>query len=150
MKWGFYDRHCILSLLRQCGTFAMRFEATVIGNPASKKTGQRIVRWGKRPGIMQSVKYKRWEAAAIPQLRIAWHAVGGREPYAGAVHVKALFYREDRRRVDLSNLLESVADALERAGVIVNDHQIESWDKSRRLYDPAKPRVELVITEFVA
>ncbi len=64
------------------------------------------------------------------------------------VHIQFLFYRGDRRRVDLSNLYEFAQDALQEAGVIEDDYLIESHDGSRRLYDKLNPRTEIIISDF--
>lgn len=55
----------------------------------------------------------------------------------------------DRRsRPDLINLEEATADILERAGIIINDRNIVSWDGSRIVgIDKQNPRVEIEIME---
>jgi Holliday junction resolvase RusA-like endonuclease len=62
------------------------------------------------------------------------------------VEVKALFFMDTKRKVDLINLEESIADILERAGIIENDNLILSWDGSRIAgVDKNNPRVEIEI-----
>lgn len=69
-------------------------------------------------------------------------------PISYRMHVKFLFYRGDRRVVDLSNLYEHPQDSLQRAGIIANDSLIESHDGSRKLYDKKNPRTEIYIEKF--
>lgn len=46
------------------------------------------------------------------------------------------------------NLEEATADILERAGIIINDRNIVSWDGSRIVgIDKQNPRVEIEIME---
>lgn len=53
-----------------------------------------------------------------------------------------------RRRVDLSNLLNSTLDILVHYGVLLDDNRniVYSVDGSRVLYDKASPRTEIEIT----
>ncbi len=50
---------------------------------------------------------------------------------------------------DLSNLYELPQDSLQKAGIILNDTQIESHDLSRRLYSD-KPRLDIFILKYDA
>lgn len=49
---------------------------------------------------------------------------------------------------DLSNLIQGPEDALQKAGVILNDKQIESFDGTRRHYDSDKTLLEIIILPF--
>src|ERR1017187_7823878 len=66
-------------------------------------------------------------------------------PLTIGVNVCALIYRA-RAVGDLDNYLHAVGDALQKAGVLANDKQIEGWDHSRKLIDRECPRVEIEIT----
>lgn len=122
---------------------------TIVGPPRTKKTSQRILRApGGRPFVMPSKVSRAWGKDAIYQLdrqkpHPKWPAI------AGPVSVRALFYR-DADRGDLTNYEQGVGDALQGAGIIVNDKQIESWDGSRKLIDRANPRVEIFIEPMEA
>ncbi|MBR4152061.1 MAG: RusA family crossover junction endodeoxyribonuclease [Selenomonadaceae bacterium] len=111
--------------------------------PISKKNSQQIFvnRQTGKPFIMPSKKYKQYEAAAV------WYIPRGKR-IDFAVNVKALFYMETRRRVDLTNLLEALDDALVKAGLLADDccTVIQSHDGSRVLYDKQNPRTEVYIT----
>ena len=73
----------------------------------------------------------------VGKTRVA--AVGaprGRTPrMTGPVRVSATFYR-DRNAGDLVGYMQALADALQKAGVLVDDRQIVSWgrhhDEQRR------------------
>ena len=119
---------------------------TITGNPIPKKTSNRVVRAGKRIRILPSERHEAWLKSALWQLRAGWRS---KSPLAGELWACAVFYRADRRRVDLSNLIESVGDVLERAGIIENDYNVTSWDGSRRLVDPSHPRVVITLREAV-
>ena len=64
------------------------------------------------------------------------------------VNVKATFYMPTRRRVDLTNLLESIDDVLVKGRVIEDDNSniLFSHDGSRVFYDKENPRTEVEIT----
>lgn len=123
-------------------------EITVPLAPITKKNSMRIVRnrkTGKRR-IMPSQQYMDYEAEAV------WYCIGAgvRCPIEEPVEVKCLFYMPTRRRVDLTNLLESIDDVLVRAGVLLDDHSgiIVSHDGSRVLYDKDNPRTEVYIADY--
>lgn len=116
--------------------------------PVTKKNSMRIMRnrkTGKRR-IMPSQQYMDYEAEAL------WHCKRARvqRPIEEPVEVKCLFYMPTRRRVDLTNLLESIDDVLVRAGVLKDDHSgiIVSHDGSRVLYDKDNPRTEVYIADY--
>lgn len=116
--------------------------------PVTKKNSQRIMHSSKTGAsfIMPSQKYIDYEAEAV------WHCkkAGVHEPIDYPVEVKCLFYMPTKRRVDLTNLLESVDDVLVRSGVLKDDHSgiIVSHDGSRVLYDKDNPRTVLFIREM--
>lgn len=115
----------------------------ILGAPPVKKNRMQIVTNPKiaRPFLVPNQKYKKWRSHAVQQLKSEWRDV----PLSDFLHVRALFFLPNARRVDLSNLLEAPADALEEAGVIENDYFISSWDGSRRMLDRNNPRIELTV-----
>ena len=122
------------------------------GIPRTAKNSQRIFR-NKRTGaafIVAGKSAESWGAQAVRQLIEQYSNLRHRANHTADcritqdVHVKALIYR-DRRVGDLDNFEHAIGDALQKAGVIKNDSQIESWDGSRKLLDKARPRVELTI-----
>lgn len=109
--------------------------------PRTKKTSNRVLRFGKFNKIMPSEAFIDFQNAALPHLQ-QQHA--GREPIATPVNVRATFYR-DANRGDLVGYMTALADVLEKAGVVANDKWIMGWDGTRLDKDAARPRVELEI-----
>jgi Holliday junction resolvase RusA-like endonuclease len=114
---------------------------TIFGAPRTKKTHNRIVRAGRRQRVLPSETFERWQAAAVPQMRIAW---SGRIAITYPVNVRAVFYRAANRG-DLIGYMQALADALETAGVLENDKHVVSWDGTRMAVDRVRPRVEVEI-----
>jgi len=56
-----------------------------------------------------------------------------------------IFYRKRKRKIDLSNLLQSIEDAMVRGGVIMDDSQIKSFDGSRVYFGHDDERVEITL-----
>jgi len=125
---------------------------TILGTPRTKKNSpslsiRRVTRFrrGKLktraiPVIRSNPNSKKWEESAKWQLANQWR----RSPLEGPVEVTARVFRE-RAAGDLINYLQAIADALERAKVLVDDVQIVSWDGSRLDKDASRPRVELTV-----
>ena len=63
------------------------------------------------------------------------------------VNVKAVFYTQTRRKIDLTNLLEAVDDMLVYTDVLADDNRdvIAGHDGSRVFYDKKNPRIEIEI-----
>jgi len=138
---AFIDLRSLSSLQERTGGV---WKTTIVGNPATKKTSNRIFRVRGRIVVAPSAANAIWARSAIPQLKTCWN----RPPLTLPVQVAARFFRRDNRRVDLVNLMQAVADALEHAGVVVNDRLIVSWDGSRLSKDAVRPRVELEVELF--
>src|SRR5262245_30597687 len=102
------------------------YRLSIFGPPRTKKNSARIVRAGQRMRILPSVAHQAWAKSAVEQLQHAWRL----PPLDAPVSVAATVYRE-RGVGDLVNYLQAIADALEKAGVVINDRQIVSWDGSR-------------------
>lgn len=98
----------------------------------NKKTG--------KPFVLPSKQYRDYAESAvwfIPNYGITWK-----------VNVKALFYMPTARRVDLTNLLESLDDTLVLAGLLKDDNCniVGGHDGSRVYIDRENPRTEVIIT----
>lgn len=118
-------------------------EFTIKLKPITKKNSQQIVT-GKngRPFIIPSAAYKKYEKACKPFMpKVA-------EPIDYPVNVKAVFYMQTKRKVDLTNLHEALHDILVKYGVLEDDNFkiIQSTDGSRVSYDKWNPRTEVEIT----
>ena len=119
---------------------------TIPLNPITKKNSQRIIknRATGRPLVIQSETYKQYEKDCGAFLG-NW-----KDPINYPINLKCLFYRKDRREVDLSNCLEAIQDILKKYGVIKDDNHkiVASVDGSRVLYDKKNPRTEIYIEEI--
>lgn len=96
---------------------------------------------GKYPKILPSKAYEQYEIKAknyMPHI----------EAIDYPVNVKATYYMETRRKVDLTNLHEALHDTLVHYGVLLDDNCriIVSTDGSRVFYDKLNPRTEVEIT----
>ena len=118
----------------------MKFTLDV--EPRTKKNSQQIIFAKGRRMVIPSKQYLQFEKECLKQIE-------GGQHIDYPVNIKAIFYRVDRRRVDLTNLLEALDDMLVKAEVIKDDCRdiIASHDGSRVYYDKENPRIEVEITE---
>ena len=117
---------------------------TIYGNPKTKKNSSQIImnqRTG-RPMVIPSKAYKQYEKDCGMQL----NGKGLKINYP--VNIKAVYYRKDRRKVDLSNLHEALQDILVKYGVLEDDNYtiVASHDGSCVRIDKEDPRTEVEIT----
>lgn len=117
---------------------------TIPLNPVTKKNSMRIARAGGHYKLLPSKAFEEYQKSAGYFLG-KWRD----RKISVPVEVKCLFYRQTRRRVDLTNLLNAIDDVLVYYGVLTDDNCkiIVSHDGSRALYDKAHPRTEVYITE---
>ena len=116
-------------------------------NPVPKKNSQDIFfnkKTGK-PFIKQSPRYEAFATAAAYFLRPK-----PSNPITYPVNVKAVYYRDSRRKVDTSNLDEALHDILVENKILKDDCRdiIASTDGTRTFYDKENPRVEVEITPY--
>lgn len=109
--------------------------------PVTKKNSMQIVGNGKRPKLIPSAQYRRYERDAgwfLKPLAIA-------EP----VNIRAIYFMPARRKVDITNLESALMDVLVKYGVITDDNcrVVVSTDGSRVMYDKENPRTEVTITK---
>lgn len=119
---------------------------TIPGRPVTKKNSQKIaVNWKTgKPFIRQSDNYRAYEAAAGYFIPCKHKGIDY------PVNVCCVYYMPDRRRVDLTNLLEATDDILVKYGVLKDDNCtiVVSHDGSCVLHDKENPRVEIEIKEI--
>lgn len=129
------------------------FKFMIDGQPMSKKRNWTII-WprGGRPRIVLKAKYKAWEKSARDQL---WaQRMTYQSSMTGIFHITSLvevafeFFLKDKRRYDLSNLIQGPEDALVKAGILDDDSLIQSVDGSRKHRSCENPRVEITIRSF--
>lgn len=109
--------------------------------PRTKKNNSRIIYVKKRPILLPSEKYVQFEKECEPYLQ----PLNIDYP----VNVTAVYYRPDRRRVDLCNLHEALCDVLVKYKVVTDDNSniIATMDGSKVIYCKEKPGIELIITK---
>lgn len=114
----------------------------------SKKNSQRII-WNnktKKPMIIQSKEYLNFERECSYFL-LKYKNSNINYP----INLKCLFFVSDKRRRDLTNLENAIADILVKYKVIEDDNYniIQSWDGSRILYrKDEEPKIEIEITKI--
>ena len=117
---------------------------TIPLDPKPKKNSQNIIVVNGRRLVVQGKVYKEYEVACrkyIPKLT---------RPISEPVEVRCVFYRKERRTVDLANLQAAINDILVKYGVLSDDNRdiIASGDGSRVYYDKANPRTEITIKAY--
>lgn len=117
---------------------------TIPLNPATKKNNSIPVKRGKRVMIIPSQRYREYEQKALSLIP---DAIKLKIDYP--VNIKAYYFRNSRRRVDLTNLESALMDLLVKAEVLADDSAIPpvvvSTDGSRVFYDKENPRTEVYI-----
>lgn len=121
------------------------YEAIIPLNPRTKKNSQKIIK-NKRTGslmVVQNDRYLQYERDA------GWFLKKIPQPISEPVNVKCIFYRKDRTRCDLTNLLEAIDDILVNYGILADDNFniIVGHDGSRVYVDKNRPRTEIEITK---
>lgn len=115
--------------------------------PYTKKNSQEI-RYKFSPKSGKKVPYiKPSENFDIYQRDCGWFLKDIGIDYP--VNIKALYYMDTLRRVDITNLHSALHDILTHFHVIKDDNSkiVVSTDGSRVLYDKENPRTEILITE---
>ena len=111
----------------------------------SKKNSQQILR-NKRTGqpfVSQSKLYKEFERDCGYFLKKYQNNINT------PVNIKATFYVPDRRKRDLTNLENAIADILVKYKVIADDNYniITGWDESRIIYEKGREETIIEIQE---
>ena len=112
----------------------------------SKKNSQEIYvnkRTNKR-FVTQSDLYKQFEKDCfyfMPRLE---------KPIDRPVNLKCTFIVPDRRKRDLTNLENAIADILVKYNVLADDNYkiIQSWDGSRIIYEKGVAKIIIEITDY--
>jgi len=93
--------------------------------PISKKNSKRWLMRGRRPFLIPSKAYESFEKEAVFQIQQQIkHAYPGFEPFATPISATYFFVLKGRLRADVDNLMASINDVLQKAGVIVDDNLI--------------------------
>lgn len=117
---------------------------TINVTPRSKKNHSQIIMCKGRPILIPSKQYKQFENECLKVIPSEY-----RKKIDYPVNIKALFYMDTRRRVDLTNLLSALDDMLVKAEVIEDDYRdiVASHDGSVVYWDKENPRIEVEITK---
>lgn len=121
---------------------------TIPGPPRTKKTSNRLVKFGNRHKILPSKAFEQWNLATqyiLVNARARGLAPAGTFPISHVMNCCAVIYR-DALRGDAVGYYQALADALQEAGIVENDRLIVSWDGSRMLKDAKNPRIEVTLT----
>lgn len=127
----------------------MNIKFTLPIKPITKKNSGQIItnpRTG-RPFLVPSPQYRQFEKDSLPYFYRVKQEVG---VVNYPVNIQCIFYMDARRKVDLSNLLNAVDDAMVKSGLILDDNRdiIAGHDGSRVYHDNINPRIELEIKEL--
>lgn len=113
----------------------------------SKKNGEQILK-NKKTGkyfISQGERYKQFEKDCGYFLNKYKSNV-----IAYPVNLKCLFYVPDKRKRDLTNLENAIADILVKYEILEDDNYniIAGWDGSRIIYEKGKEEIDIEITKM--
>lgn len=114
-------------------------------NPRTKKNHQNIYinPRTEKPFVSTSDAYKAYAKGALMLI-----PASARQHIDYPVNVKAVYYMQTKRKVDIANLHSCLHDVLVSAGVVEDDNCkiIAATDGSRVRYDKEHPRTEVTIT----
>lgn len=118
---------------------------TINVTPRSKKNHSQIIMCKGRPILIPSKQYKQFENECLKVIPSQY-----RQKIDYPVNIKALFYMDTRRRVDLTNLLSALDDMLVKAEVVADDCRdiVASHDGSIVYHCKESPRIEIEITKL--
>lgn len=122
----------------------MRIEIPILCR--SKKNSQQILMNSKtkKPFISQSKLYKEFEREC------GFYLKKYKSNITCPVNIKATFYVPDKRKRDLTNLENAIADILVKYKVIEDDNYniLAGWDGSRIVYEKGREEIILEIEEI--
>ena len=114
----------------------------------SKKNSQQII-WNrntKRPMIIQSKLYKQFEN----ECGLFLNKYRPEKPINYAVNVECIFILNDKRKRDLTNLENAIADILVKYKILEDDNYniIAGWNGSKAIYRKGQPEIIIKITKM--
>lgn len=137
------------------------FTLVFMGQPATKKNGATINTKSKRPQLIASEAYRKYERSCRSQLLILKQRLGRLPHYSLPIHLTCKYFLKDRKSYpDLVGLMQATADILEDEYTIIhhkrklsckwvlsNDRIIKTWDGTEIAgIDKYNPRAEITIT----
>lgn len=130
------------------GNWLYRMATMARENPAACAVELTEAAQGLRPIVAPGAEFKKYQSQALREITaLKWGKTG---EYFGSkrtpVEMCAVFYLAKGQRPDLSNLYESVADILEKVGVLSNDYfLLRQHPNTRRVRDADNPRTEVAL-----
>lgn len=111
-----------------------------------------------RNGTFMPLAYRQYQMRLALSLRQSFGRLGNFPPTgdkARSAYLKAhryrleiKAYRSNKRQVDADNLSKSVLDALQNAGIVANDSQVDELF-CRKCVDPTSPRIEICLERLL-
>lgn len=113
----------------------------------SKKNNRPIFfnRKTKRPFLGKSKKYKEFETQAIALFKKQKEELKIDTPITKTVKTKYLFYYSGAQKADLCNLITTLNDIIQDAGIIENDKQIKSIEGAEIFANSGVDRCEVFL-----
>lgn len=99
-------------------------EFVIYGRPASKKNSKQLIHAKGRVMFIPSKAYTSFERDALYQLLMVKKLIP--EPIRTPVHMDVLIWQKGRLWQDYDNVLNSIGDVLQKAGIIANDKLLTS------------------------
>ena len=93
-----------------------------------------------RNNVCRTPEAKLWQSNAIQTLQHVW---GTLSPYSQPVELDIVFEVNNRRKWDIDNRIKPLQDCLERAGIIINDRQVECLHVRRKYSDKSATHLTL-------
>lgn len=106
------------------------WSATITGRIIAKKNSKRLYRnrYTGRIGVASSSAYERWHAHALSQIL----GLKPAEPFGQTVALRINCTMKGRLDSDMDNMLGSICDLLQDAGVLADDKQVVELRMSKR------------------
>lgn len=127
------------------GELILRF--TIPGQPATKKTSQRIF----RRRILPSKAYCAYEIYCEPFCKSAWIDTG-KQPMDFGVSINMKVFLKNWIVGDCTGYQQSIADIMQKFGILANDSWIH-WDWEGEHWfggvDKDNPRIEITVKRFI-
>ena len=120
----------------------------IIGKPVSQKNSKTIVTKGKFPRMITNKNVRDWKNSAIIQLKEQMERTGAAViPKGVELEVRIVSYMAKGQAIDADNLAAGPLDAMEKAGIYLNDYWVRCVISDRRK-DVNFPRVEIQIRKY--
>lgn len=113
--------------------------------PRSKKNSSQIIKCGNRTMLIPSKLYKEYEKEC------GYYLKRPTMPIDKPINLKCKFIVPDKRKRDLTNLLNAIQDILVHYGILADDNYliVQSVDGSRIVYEKGVEKTEIEIREVI-